>query len=53
LPELGGRTPLEASADPARREALEGLIAALPADDAATGRLGLRPARIRELLGIT
>ncbi len=51
-PELEGATPREAAADPARRAEVERLIATLPVDDPATGRLGLRPARIRELLGL-
>lgn len=51
-PELGGSTPREAAADPRRHEALERLIAALPVDDPVTGRLGMRPDRIRELLGL-
>lgn len=51
-PELDGATPREAAADPARREALERVIAALPKDDPTTGRLGLRPARLRELLDL-
>jgi SEC-C motif len=51
-PALDGLTPREAAADPARREALLALIAAAPPDDPATGKLGLRPARLRELLGL-
>jgi hypothetical protein len=51
-PELDGLTPREAAADPARRDTLERLLAALPVDDPATGRLGLRSDRIRGLLGL-
>lgn len=50
--ELDGLTPREAAADPERRDALERLIAALPADSSTTGKLGLRPDRLRELLGL-
>jgi hypothetical protein len=49
---LDGLTPRAAAADPARREALLAHIAAAPPDDPVTGKLGLRPARLRELLGL-
>ncbi len=51
-PALDGLSPRAAAADPTRRAALLALIAAAPPDDPATGKLGLRPARLRELLGL-
>ncbi len=49
---LDGLSPREAAADPARRDAVLALIATVPQDDPVTGKLGLRPARLRELLGL-
>ncbi len=51
-PALDGLTPRVAAADPARRPALDALLAALPGDDPVSGRLGLRPERLRDLLGL-
>jgi hypothetical protein len=51
-PTLDGLTPRQAATDPSRREALLAAIAAVPPDDPVTGRLGLRPDRLRELLGL-
>jgi SEC-C motif len=51
-PALDGLTPRAAATDPARRDAVLALIASAPPDDPATGKLGLRPARLRELLGL-
>ena len=54
VPALGGLTPRQAAADPSRREALERLLGeferanrAQPAD-----AIGMRPARLREILGL-
>lgn len=52
VPALGGRTPREAAEDPTRRDELARLIASFPDIDPASGMLGLRPARLRELLGL-
>ncbi len=55
VPALGGLTPRQAAADPSRREALERLLGeferanrAQPAD-----AIGMRPARLREILGLS
>ncbi len=53
VPALGGRTPREAAADPTRRDELARLIASFPDIDPAGGAVGLRPARLRELLGLS
>jgi len=54
VPALGGLTPRQAAADPSRREALERLLAEL--ERANRGRpadtIGVRPARLREILGL-
>lgn len=52
VPALGGRTPREAAADPTRRDELARLIASFPEIDPASGAFGLRPTRLRELLGL-
>ena len=52
VPALGGRTPREAAADPTRRDELARLIATFPEIDPASGMVGLRPERLRELLGL-
>lgn len=51
VPALGGITPREAAADPTRRDELARLIASFPEIDSSTGIVGLRPTRLRELLG--
>jgi hypothetical protein len=55
VPALGGLTPRQAAADPTRREAVDRLLAEfewanrhLPADV-----VYMRPARLREILGLT
>ena len=55
VPALGGLTPRQAAADPSRREALERLLGeferanrAQPAD-----AIGMRPTRLREILGLS
>ena len=53
VPALGGRTPRQAAADPTRRDELARLIATFPEIDPASGMVGLRPTRLRELLGLT
>jgi hypothetical protein len=55
IPALAGLTPRQAAADPTRREALERLLASFEhphrgRDDA--GSMTMRPARLRELLGL-
>jgi len=52
VPALGGITPREAAADPTRRDELARLIASFPEIDPSTGIVGLRPTRLRELLGL-
>ena len=52
VPALGGRTPRDAAADPTRRDELSRLIASFPEIDPASGAFGLRPARLRKLLGL-
>jgi hypothetical protein len=49
---LGGRTPREAAADPTRRDELIRLIGSFPEIDPASGAFGLRPTRLRQLLGL-
>ena len=52
VPALGGRTPREAADDPTRRDDLDRLITSFPDIDPASGMVGLRPERLRELLGL-
>lgn len=52
VPALGGRTPREAADDPTRRDELARLIASFPDIDPESGMVGLRPERLRELLGL-
>lgn len=52
VPLLDDLTPVEAVADPTRRADVERLIASFPEIDASTGLFGLRPARLRALLGL-
>ncbi|HYZ38055.1 MAG TPA: SEC-C metal-binding domain-containing protein [Pseudonocardiaceae bacterium] len=52
VPALGGITPREAAGDPTRRDELARLINSFPEIDPTTGMVGLRPARLRELLGL-
>lgn len=52
VPALDGHTPREAAADPTRRADLGRLIDGFPETDPATGAFGLRPQRLRELLGL-
>ncbi|WP_147262035.1 SEC-C domain-containing protein [Blastococcus sp. TF02A-26] len=52
VPALGGLTPRQAAADPTRRDELARLIAGFPEIDPASGAFGLRPARLRQLLGL-
>ncbi len=54
VPALGGLTPQEAVADPTRREEVIRLIGSFPAGGAVddSGIMLMRPARLRELLGI-
>lgn len=52
IPALGDLTPRQAAADPARRDELLTLINSFPEIDPTTGAFGLRPARLRELLGL-
>ncbi|MDQ3274346.1 MAG: hypothetical protein M3Q39_04770 [Actinomycetota bacterium] len=52
VPALDGHTPREAAADPTRRDELARLIASFPEIDPASGMIGLRPARLRGLLGL-
>jgi hypothetical protein len=50
VPALGGLTPREAALDPTRREEVVRLIASF--EHMPTGDLGMRPDRLRELLGL-
>lgn len=54
VPALGGVTPREAANDPTRRESLERLIRSFEEmpDPAGGIAVGMRPARLRELLGL-
>ncbi|MGI9001646.1 MAG: SEC-C metal-binding domain-containing protein [Pseudonocardia sp.] len=52
VPALDGFTPRAAVADPTRRDDVERLIASFPEIDPATGAFGLRPERLRALLGL-
>ena len=51
VPALGGRTPIEAGADPTRREELERLLASFP-EPTDRPAMTLRPSRLRALLGL-
>ncbi len=51
VPALGGVTPLEAAADPTRRQDLERLLASFP-EPTGGPMLTLRPSRLRDLLGL-
>jgi len=52
VPALDGHTPRAAVADPTRRDDVVRLIASFPEIDTSTGTFGLRPHRLRELLGL-
>lgn len=52
VPALDGLTPREAAADPTRRADVARLIDGFPEIDPATGAFGMRPWRLRELLGL-
>jgi hypothetical protein len=52
VPALGGVTPVEAAADPTRREELQRLIASFPAADFSSGVYALRPEKLRERLDL-
>jgi hypothetical protein len=52
VPALGGVTPLEAAADPTRRDELERLIASFPPADFSSGIFSLRPDKLRERLDL-
>ncbi len=52
VPALDGYTPRAAVADPTRRDDVVRLIASFPEIDTSTGTFGLRPHRLRELLGL-
>jgi len=53
VPALEGFTPRASVADPTRRGDVERPIASFPEIDPATGTFGLRPERLRALLGLT
>lgn len=52
VPALGGLTPLQAADDPTRRTELTRLIDSFPSVDPDDGVIGLRPERLRGLLGL-
>jgi hypothetical protein len=54
VPALAGLTPRQAAADPSRRESLERLLTEFERMDAGMPGegFGMRPARLRELLGL-
>ena len=52
VPALGGLTPREAAADPTRIGELERLLASFERYDEPPDGVSLRPARLRELLGL-
>lgn len=55
VPALGGITPREAADDPTRREMVDRLIASFERDEpdeTDSAAIGMRPARLRELLGL-
>jgi hypothetical protein len=55
VPALGGVTPRQAAADPTRREALARLLAEFERANRSRpeGAIAMRPARLREMLGLT
>ena len=53
VPALDGMRPRDAVDDPTRRDDVARLIASFPEVDPATGAFGLRPDRLRELLGLS
>ena len=52
VPALDGHTPRDAPAGPTRRAELARLIDSFPELDPGAGAIGLRPARLRALLGL-
>lgn len=52
VPALAGLTPRQAAEDPTRQAELERLIDSFPTIDPSTGMFGLRPERLRSLLGL-
>lgn len=52
VPALGGLTPWQAAADPTRRDEMARLLATFSDPDPASPLLALRPARLREQLGL-
>jgi hypothetical protein len=52
VPALGGVTPRQAAADPTRRDQLERLIGSFERMPDVPGALTMRPARLRQLLGL-
>jgi hypothetical protein len=52
VPALGGLRPRDAVDDPTRRNDVARLIASFPEIDPGSGPFGLRPDRLRELLGL-
>jgi hypothetical protein len=52
VPALDGLRPRDAVDDPTRRADVARLIASFPEIDPTTGAFGLRPDRLRELLGL-
>ncbi len=52
IPALGGLTPRQAAADPTRRDELERLIASFEQVAESDAVVGMRPARLRELLDL-
>jgi len=52
VPALDGLRPRDAVDDPTRRADVARLIASFPEIDPASGAFGLRPDRLRELLGL-
>jgi hypothetical protein len=52
VPALGGLTPMQAAADPTRREQLERLLASFDAMDAPAGAITMRTDHLRNTLGL-
>ncbi len=52
VPALAGLTPRQAAADPTRREQLERLLDSYPEPEPGSAFFGLRPDRLRALLGL-
>ena len=52
VPALGGLTPMEAAADPTRREQLERLLTSFDALDSPPGAITMRTDRLRDTLGL-